>query len=180
MPDASVVSPAAGSPVENVGFTLTPVGLILVVSDVEFAPFTLSSLGSPSIEENTGAGRSWESGEVKPGTWTINWGAVPGYIAPPAEALVLDAGDRLTFFGHYTLTEGFRVNDLETTGVGAEKELRLEWYSEVGKMYQVQGTDDLRGTWQDIGSPQPGTGAVMSYVELIGENGIRFLRVNAY
>jgi hypothetical protein len=178
--DAQLVSPQSGVPAIGVNFTLTPVGGIQAVSDAQSAPFTLSSPGSPTIEANTGEGRTWESGEVKPGSWTITWGDVSGYNKPAPQTDQLNSGEVLTFFGHYTLREGHRVTSVGTTGTGTEKKVRIEWYSEVGKMYQVQGTGDLPpATWQNVGSPQPGTGAVMSCEELIGATTVKFFRVQA-
>jgi hypothetical protein len=112
--------------------------------------------------------------------WRIVWGAVPGYTAPLPETETLDPGEILTFFGHYTLEEGFRVNKVSKTVAGDPEKIRIEWYSEVGKWYQVQGTNELvTGSWQNIGSPLPGSGALMSYEEPIGESEKRFLRVQA-
>ncbi len=185
---AQLVSLPAGIPAIGVDFTLTPVGVIRVVSDVQSAPFTLevSRVVGPrldliQIDDNTGPDRLWESGEVHIGTSTITWHGVPGYNTPPPETQELSPGDLLTFFGHYALKEGYKVNTVSTAGAGAERKVRIEWYSEVGKMYQVQGTDKLVSSpWQNIGSPVPGTGAMMSYEELIGAKTRRFLRVEAF
>jgi len=182
--DAQLVSPA----VSGVDFTLTPVGAIRVVSDVQSAPFRVEvvrQIGISTImvynEANTGPDRVWERGEIQAGTAAITWGDVPGFDKPSPETQTLDPGEILTFFGHYTLTEGFKVNKLEKTGPEGEKKIRIEWYSEVGTWYQVEGTNDLEsGLWQGIESPLPGTGGVMLYEELIGANEKKFLRVVAF
>jgi 5-hydroxyisourate hydrolase-like protein (transthyretin family) len=179
--EADLVSPGAGSPATGVDFSLSEVGSITVVSDVQSAPFTLGVVTGPAnIEGNTGESRVWESGQVETGSWTITWGAVPGYDSPAPETGDLDPGGSLAFFGEYKLSEGFKVNKLEKTGEAEERKIRIEWYSELGKMYLVQGTGDLpSATWQNVGSAQPGTGAVMSCEELIGETAVKFFRVQA-
>ena len=179
--EADLVSPGPGSPVTGVDFSLSEVGSITVVSDVQSAPFTLGPATGPArIEGNTGESRVWESGEVETGSWTITWGAVPGYDSPAPETQDLAPGGSLAFFGQYTLSEGFKVNKLEKTGEAEERKIRIEWYSELGTLYQVQGTNDLGvGEWQNVASPQPGTGGAMSCEELIGATSMRFLRVQA-
>lgn len=179
--EADLVSPGPGSPVTGVDFSLSEAGSITVVSDVQSAPFTLGiTTGPAKIEGNTGESRVWESGDVETGSWTITWGAVPGYDSPAPETGDLDPGGSLAFFGEYKLSEGFKINKLEKTGEAEEKKIRIEWYSELGKMYLVQGTGELpSATWQNIGSPQPGTGAVMSCEELIGAAAVKFFRVQA-
>ncbi len=179
--DADLVSPGPGSPATGVDFSLAQVGSITVVSDVQSAPFTLGvATGPANIEGNTGESRVWESGQVETGSWTITWGTVPGYAAPVPETGDLDPGGSLTFFGQYTLSEGFKVNKLEKTGEADQKKIRIEWYSELGTWYQVQGTNDLPvGAWQNIASPQPGTGAIMSCEELIGATSVKFFRVQS-
>ncbi|NQT83173.1 carboxypeptidase regulatory-like domain-containing protein, partial [bacterium] len=178
--DAQQVSPNA--PVTGVDFTLTPVGTILVVSNVQSAPFTLSNPDAVGdIEDDTGPSRIWYEDGLTTGTWTIAWGNIAGYDTPSGESKVLDAGKTITFFGEYTLKEGFKVNVLDTTGSEPNRSVRIQWYSEVGTMYQVQATDDLESwTWQNVGDSQAGTGALMVYEEAIGENVIRFLRLMAY
>lgn len=179
--EAQVLSPAAGAPLTDVDFTLMPVGIIRAVSDVQSAPFTLGPVFGPApIQENTGPDRVWESGELVAAIWRIVWGAVPGYIAPLPETETLDPGETLTFFGHYMLPEIFLINKVSKSITGDPEKVRIEWYSEVGNWYQVQGTDDLvSDPWQNIGSPLPGSGALMFYEEVIGANQMKFLRVQA-
>ncbi len=179
--EADLVPSGPGSPVTGVDFSLTQVGSITVVSDVQSAPFTLGVVTGPAkIEGNTGESRVWESGQVETGTWTITWGAVPGYDSPAPETQNLDPGEGVAFYGQYTLSEGFRINKVEKTGEEEQEKIRIEWYSELGRWYQVQATNDLRvRAWQNVASPQPGTGAMMFYEELIGETTMKFFRVQA-
>ncbi len=178
--DAQLVT--VGSSVSGIDFTLTVVGTIQVVSNVQSAPFTLT-LGEVFIEGVAGATRVWSQSGLEIGTWMISWGAVPGFVPPPDESQVLHICDTLVFYGGYTLEGLFKVNDLGTTGTGAERELRIEWYGEVGKMYQVERTTDLLSdSWQNVGPPQAGIGDMMSADVEIGlfTAADSFFRVMAY
>ncbi len=170
------------APVADVDFTLSSVGTIVVISNVESAPFTLSSPGVDDIEDNTGATRIWQGSGLQPGTWTITWGDVPGYEAPADDSKELEGGETVTFFGRYTLAGRFRVNVLERIGVGAERKLRIRWYSEVGKMYRVEATNDLGAAdWAPVGQPQPGGGTMASMeIPIALDTPMRFFRVMAY
>ena len=177
---ATQVSPNA--PVTGVDFTLTPVGTIQVISNVESAPFTLTDPDGNPDTDTTGSSRVWSGSGLKTGTWTISWGAVPGFISPPDDGKVLAEGEVITFFGEYTLEE-YKVHVVDTTGTGAEKKLRLQWYSEVGATYQVQKTSDLlSGSWENVGPAQAGIGGMMSteilITLLVDEDS--FFRVKAY
>ena len=179
--DADLVSPAAGAPGTGIDFFLAEIGFIVVVSDVQSAPFTLSlALGPAPIVGNTGPDRIWESGELAVGEWTITWGDVPGYDKPSPETQTLGPGETLTFFGRYALAEGFRVNKVSKTLAADPEYFKIEWYAEIGKWYQVQGKDDLlTDSWQNLGPPLPGAGALMSYEELIAAKRMRYLRLQA-
>ncbi len=177
---AQSVSPTAGNPVTSVDFTLSPVGTIRAVSNVQSAPFTLSSAGLPDIQGNTGQSRVW-IGQVRAGLWKITWGAVPGFETPPQEEQYVQM-DEVTFTGHYTLSpsEGIRVHALETVGTGTEKKFRILWYSEVGKMYRVQAIDDLGpgpSDWHNLSGPYGGVGGMMSYEVLMGQRRLWWFRV---
>jgi hypothetical protein len=49
--------------------------------------------------------------------------------------------------------------------------------TESGKSYQIQGIAGLGGTWENVGTPIPGTGAPISYVTPTRGNAQQFFRV---
>jgi cytochrome c1 len=51
--------------------------------------------------------------------------------------------------------------------------------TEQGKSYQIQGISGLGGTWENLGSPIPGTGTPVSYVTPTRANAQQFFRVVA-
>ena len=181
--EARPVTVITGTPVSGVNFTLSAVGWIRVISDVQDAPFSLSSPDQPAIDGNTGEKRWWQ-GEVRSGTWTITWGGVDGYQTPGPEERYVHM-EEVSFFGHYPLspTFGFMVNFVETSGTGAEKKIILRWYSELGKTYEVEGIDSLGGpgVW-DKASPilHKGVGALMTFEDPIGARRARYYRVKMY
>lgn len=56
-------------------------------------------------QEFQGEGRSFAARRVETGAYTIAWGAVPYYIAPPPQTATLAADATLTFTGQYTFED---------------------------------------------------------------------------
>ncbi|MDO9097901.1 MAG: LamG-like jellyroll fold domain-containing protein, partial [Candidatus Methanoperedens sp.] len=74
-------------------------GTISVTTNLAGATFSLKGASSYS-----GSGTSWSTANVPVGTYTITYGAVTGYNAPPSETKTLSAGGSIAFSGAYTPT----------------------------------------------------------------------------
>ncbi len=94
----SVTSPGAlGSPA-SVPVTLRVVvaGTITVSTNLTAATFTISG---PS--PNTGSGTTWKTNEAKPGTYTIEFAHVKGYLRPETRTFDLATGKSVTIDVQY-------------------------------------------------------------------------------
>lgn len=80
------------------GYLLTPSGgTINVRTNLAAATFTI--VGPATY---VGGGASFTQTNAQPGTYTITFGAVAGYTAPPPQSLALSAGGDISFNGSYT------------------------------------------------------------------------------
>ena len=71
-------------------------GTINVTTDMTAATFTI--IGPASFYGN---GSFWTQANAPAGAYTITYGAVPGYVTPPSQTLVLSPGLSITFMGSY-------------------------------------------------------------------------------
>jgi len=91
---------------------VTPTGIINVYTSPFAAPFWLvgpASYSGETIYTFSFAGPVWLwwKSDCPIGTYTIIYGAVPGYITPPSQTFVLSAGNVISFSGSYE-SYGFR------------------------------------------------------------------------
>lgn len=71
-------------------------GTVLTSSNI---PSSWTITGPATI---TGSGTSQSSPLEPPGTYTVTWGAVPGYTTPASQSLTLTNGGTITFNGTYS------------------------------------------------------------------------------
>jgi photosystem II stability/assembly factor-like uncharacterized protein/uncharacterized protein YegL len=97
-PNAFYVGTGSGIFRVNTSAT-SSVGTIHVITNVPQATYTIS--GPATYAGNS---TSWTKTGVPPGNYTISYGSVTGYIAPPSETRTLTAGGTITFNGNYSVT----------------------------------------------------------------------------
>jgi C1A family cysteine protease len=77
-------------------------GSIQVTANVT-APFMLSGPNNFSYSGLT----SWNQGNLTPGSYTVTWGAIAGYITPPLQAQSLPSAGSIVFSGTYQPSSGY-------------------------------------------------------------------------